>query len=70
MAKHNVYFQLPETELGKVDAHFGIYKNGEKLGQITISKGGLEYYPAKRKTPIKISWTQFDSLTKQFDSGE
>jgi hypothetical protein len=40
MPKHNVYFNLPIRELGKVDAKFYIYQNDEKLGEITISKGG------------------------------
>jgi hypothetical protein len=69
MAKHNVYFQLPTREISKVDAHFYIYKDEEKLGQITISRGGLDYYPFKRKYPITISWTQFDVLMKNFEKG-
>lgn len=28
MAKHNVYFNLPEREIGNVDAYFSIYQNG------------------------------------------
>lgn len=64
MAKHNVYFDLPERELGKVDANFYIYKDDAKLGQITISKGGLDYYPNKAKHPITISWTDFDKMVK------
>ncbi|MGN7823145.1 hypothetical protein ACTJJB_23700 [Chitinophaga sp. 22536] len=67
MAKHNVYFDLPEREIGNVDAHFKVYKDGEKLGQITISKGGIDYYPNKRKKPITINWTQFDELMKNFE---
>jgi len=31
MARHNVYFELPTRELGKVDAKFTIYENGERL---------------------------------------
>ena len=70
MAKHNVFFQLPTREIGKVDAYFFIFKNDEKLGEITISKGGLDYYPNKKKYPISISWTQFDELLKRFNNGE
>lgn len=65
MAKHNVYFDLPEREIGKVDANFYIYQNKEKLGQITISKGGMDYYPSNSKKPIKISWSQFDKMVKE-----
>ncbi len=67
MAKHNVYLSLPTREMGKVDAHFFIYKDNQKLGQITISKGGLDYYPNRRKKPISIDWTQLDILLKQFE---
>jgi hypothetical protein len=38
MAHHNVYFELPERELGKVDTKFSIYQNEEKPGETTISK--------------------------------
>lgn len=65
MAKHNIYFDLPTRELTKVDAHFYIYKDGKKLGQMTISKGSLEYYPTKSQTPISISWSEFDRLMKE-----
>jgi hypothetical protein len=70
MAKHNVFFDLPERELGKADANFYIYKDEEKLGQITISKGSLEYYPARRKKPISITWSEFDALMKRHEAGE
>ncbi|MGN7786734.1 hypothetical protein ACTJIJ_19530 [Niabella sp. 22666] len=69
MAKHNVYFDLPERELGKVDANFYIYKDDAKLGQITISKGGLDYYPNKAKQPITISWSNFDQMVKDWKEG-
>lgn len=62
MAKHNVYFELPTRELGKVDAKFFIYENGDKLGEITISKGAIEYYPANKQIPIKMGWGKFAKL--------
>ena len=64
MPKHNVYINLPEREIGNADAHFTIFQNDEILGKIKISKGGIDYYPNKKKIPIKINWTQFDSLIK------
>jgi hypothetical protein len=64
MARHNVFFELPQRELGKVDAKFSIYQNEDRLGEITISKGAIEYYPANKQKPIKLSWGQFDRLMK------
>ena len=68
MAKHNVFLELPQREMGKVDANFFIYKDSSKLGQITISKGGMDYYPSNSKKPIKINWSQFDSMIKDWDN--
>ena len=67
MAKHNVYLELPSREITKVDANFEIYKDGLKLGRITISKGGLDYYPSNSKKAIKIGWTQFDKIIKEWN---
>lgn len=69
MAKHNVFVNLPTRELNKVDAHFYIYQDKAKLGQITISRGGLDYYPSNSKRPIKISWSQFDKMVKDWKQG-
>lgn len=62
MPKHNVIATLPGATMGKKDAFFDIYKDGKKLGTITISKGAIEWYPASAKQPIKLTWTQFDRL--------
>lgn len=70
MAKHNVYVNLPWRELGKVDVIFDIYRDGEKLGQIDISKGDLQYYPNKRKKPIKVNWSEFDKMMRKYEKGE
>lgn len=62
MAIHKVKISLPEAELGKKDALFEIFQNNKKLGTITISKGAIEWYRANAKSPIKLSWSQFNRL--------
>jgi hypothetical protein len=64
MARHNVYFELPTRELGKVDAKFSIYENDEKLGEITISKSSIEYRPANKQYRVRLFWGQFDRFVK------
>jgi len=66
MPSHNVKFTLPERELGKVDAKFFVYEDGKKLGEITISRGAIEYYPANAQKPVKMSWAQFDLAMKEY----
>ena len=69
MAKHNVYLDLPSREINKVDAHFSVYRDGAKHGQITISKGGIDYYSSNSKKPIRIGWLQFDKMVKDWNNG-
>lgn len=64
---HRITFSLPSMQLYKTDATIIVTKNKEKLGEIKLSKGGLDYYPSKRKTPIKITWSKFDSLIKEYN---
>lgn len=66
MAKHNLYFELPERELGKTDVLFHVYKDSKKFGTITISKGNLEWYPKNSKKPYKISWSAFDEVIREY----
>lgn len=66
MAKHNVFVTLPERELGKVDVLFNIRTNGRKAGTITVSKGGIEWYPANSKKPYKLGWKRFDKAIRGY----
>ncbi len=66
MPSHNVKFSLPERELGKVDARFYIYEDGKKLGEITISKGSIEYFPASTPKPVAMSWSKFDKVMREY----
>lgn len=69
MAQHYLKLHLPGVELGNSDAEFIIYQDNEKLGKIKISKGGLDYYMFKKKKPIKIRWTQFDQMIREWNNG-
>ena len=66
MPQHYLELSLPNVELGNSDAEFIIYQDHEKLGKIRISKGGLDYLPFKKKKPIKIHWTQFDQMVRDW----
>jgi hypothetical protein len=52
--------------LGKADANFHVYRNGAKLGTVTISKGAIEWYPKKRSVnKIKLTWGRFDEMMRK-----
>jgi hypothetical protein len=64
MAIHNVYFNLPARELGNSDIIIEVFRDEEKFGTITISKGALQWYPANAKTPYHMEWERFDRVIK------
>ena len=66
MAIHNVFFNLPPRELGKSDIIIEVYRDEEKFGTITVSKGALEWYPANAKKPYHLEWDRFDRVIKSY----
>lgn len=66
MAKHNIFVDMPRRELGKVDAIFEVFTNSKKSGTITISKGGLEWYPNAARKAYKVTWKQFDQAIRDY----
>lgn len=68
MAIHKVSVELPMHELGKTDAYFTVRSNGKKVGELTISKGAIQWYPYKAKRPITLTWKQFNQAMKDFEN--
>ena len=66
MAKHEIYFRLPERQIVNADAEFTIYTDDEKLGTLNISKGSLDWMPSGFSSPpYKISWEKFSEVMKE-----
>lgn len=71
MAGHNILFSLPEVEMKRVDARLIIKKDSVKLGEMQISRGGIDYYPRGRKVnAITLKWTQLDKILQKYEKGE
>lgn len=62
MPKHKVLVSIPAKEVVNSDVVFEIFGNDSKLGELRISKGGLDYYGRNKKNPTTLSWDQFDKL--------
>lgn len=60
--EHKVKVTMTVPELSKVPTKYEVVKDGRKLGELHISKGGIDYYPPKRKKSIHKSWTQLHDL--------
>jgi hypothetical protein len=60
MAEHKVQVsQLPEVEIVNKDLRVSVFSNDEKLGELTISRGGLGWYPRGPSDERHFSWEQF-----------
>lgn len=72
---HKIYFTIPERELGKGDIVITIYEDyrarrskpqeervKEKLGELRLSKGGVDWNPKDAKKKISRSWAQIARL--------
>ena len=56
MAQHKVVMNTPRRLLRKKDVEFAIRINGELMGRLYISKGGIDYKPAHGKKPYTKGW--------------
>jgi hypothetical protein len=69
MARHEVHMRLPKEQVVGTDIEFSIKRNGSKLGELHISKGNVEWWPARNKSRKKrIGWQELADLFEQFGS--
>ncbi len=65
MAEHDVFFTLPELELGKADIELKVKRGGGVLGRLRISNGSLVWVPANKQYGFRLSWREFDKLARE-----
>ena len=59
--------QMPTIELTGTDLHFEVKKNSEKIGELLISKGNIEWWPRGNKRYKKrLTWSQFQYHMEQW----
>ncbi len=65
MPTHDVEMSIPTTKVVlHADVVFEIRSDGEKLGELRISKGTIDWAPSNAKIPLRLSWEQFDRLMR------
>lgn len=57
-----VMIHLPERPLAYADAIFRIRMKGEKLGEVRISQGGMDWYPPYAKQRRRFSWAKLAKI--------
>ena len=59
MPEHRVVVLSPPRELGPVDAAYEVFADGEKFGELRISRGGVDWWPARARHIEPLTWEQF-----------
>lgn len=67
MADHDVNFTVPERELKRAPIEFKIKRNKKLLGTLSVSEGGLEWFPPKKQSGYKVGWKRFDEIAREED---
>ena len=65
MPRHDVEMSIPTTKvILSADVIFEVRSDGEKLGELRVSKGTIDWAPANAKVPVQRTWEQFDQLMR------
>ena len=56
MPKHHIEISLPTKPLKNVDTTISVWSDNEKLGEMRISRGSLDWLPSGAQNPRRISW--------------
>jgi hypothetical protein len=70
MADHDVYFSIPERELGRADVEFRVKRDGGAFGRLRVSAGSLVWVPVNKQYGYKLGWKQLDKLAQEHGEEE
>ena len=62
MPRHHIEISLPTKPLKNVDTTISIWSDNEKLGELRVSRGTLDWKSARRKSVKRFSWERFAEM--------
>ena len=65
MPRHDVEIEIPPKIVLNSDVRFVVRSDGEKLGELLVSKGSVAWVPHRSPQPIHVRWEQFDELMRE-----
>lgn len=63
---HEVLFDIPLRKLQREDVTFKVRVDGEKFGELRVSKGSIVWFPKNRSKGHKMGWKKFDKMMQEF----
>jgi hypothetical protein len=66
MPRHDVEMSIPTSKVVlHADVVFEVRSDGEKLGELRISQGGIDSRPGNAKIPSKLTWERFNRIMEE-----
>lgn len=65
MPVHRIELELPRTDVQATDVQFSIWSDEELLGELRVSRGTIDWRPARHQQPCVMEWERFDELMRE-----
>ena len=67
MPKHELFLDLDvqDLEIGGKDVVFKVYQDGEKFGELRLSRGAVVWRGRSDQFGRKMRWTKFDRVMQE-----
>lgn len=65
MAQHEVKFSVPKRPLAHKDIEFEITADGEKFGELRVSKGCILWVPRDHELGYRLNWKKLAELAEK-----
>jgi hypothetical protein len=70
MAKHEIEVSLPAHEVRNTDLTVIVHSDGQRLGELAISKGTIDWRPSRKHASVKLPWERFADLMERYADGD
>jgi hypothetical protein len=68
MARHELEISVPPKAILNTDVVITVVEDDEKLGELRISRGSIDWRPARAHGAYRLAWARFDRLMRDHGS--
>jgi len=65
LAQHKILTRVPSHEIVNSDLVVEVRADDERLGELLVSRGTIDWRPARSQYVYKLAWDQFDRLMRE-----
>jgi hypothetical protein len=67
LSKHDVEMSIPTTKMVlHADVVFEVRSDEQKLGDLHVSQGTIDWFPRNARQPVRLTWEQFDRVMQDW----